>query len=71
MIGDKHKFLFVSITGLISDIAWQVTKEATKCAIASRTRRSATSPTVSCRKCATGSARCVRRLDLFTQPAAL
>jgi phosphoribosylamine--glycine ligase len=27
MNGDKRKFLFVSITGLISDIAWQVTKE--------------------------------------------
>src|SRR5690242_10808818 len=27
MNGEKHKFLFVSITGLISDIAWQVVKE--------------------------------------------
>jgi phosphoribosylamine--glycine ligase len=27
MNGDKRKFLFVSITGLISDIAWQVAKE--------------------------------------------
>jgi len=27
MNGDKHKFLFVSISGLISDIAWQVVKE--------------------------------------------
>jgi phosphoribosylamine---glycine ligase len=27
MNGDKRKFLFVSITGLISDIAWQVVKE--------------------------------------------
>src|SRR6186997_3067434 len=27
MNGDKRKFLFVSISGLISDIAWQVTKE--------------------------------------------
>ena len=27
MNGDKRKFLFVSITGLISDIAWQVLKE--------------------------------------------
>ncbi len=28
MNGDKRRFLFVSITGLISDIAWQVAKEA-------------------------------------------
>ena len=27
MNGDKRKFLFVSISGLISDIAWQVAKE--------------------------------------------
>ena len=27
MNGDKRKFLFVSTTGLISDIAWQVAKE--------------------------------------------
>ena len=27
MNGDKRNFLFVSITGLISDIAWQVAKE--------------------------------------------
>ena len=27
MNGDKRKFLFVSISGLISDIAWQVSKE--------------------------------------------
>ena len=27
MNDDKRKFLFVSITGLISDIAWQVVKE--------------------------------------------
>ena len=27
MNNDKRKFLFVSITGLISDIAWQVAKE--------------------------------------------
>src|SRR5262249_8126426 len=27
MNGDKRKFLFVSITGLIGDIAWQVVKE--------------------------------------------
>ena len=28
MNGDKRKFLFVSISGLISDIAWQVAKES-------------------------------------------
>ena len=27
MSGDKRKFLFVSLSGLISDIAWQVAKE--------------------------------------------
>src|SRR5262249_58902211 len=27
MNGDKRKFLFVSLSGLISDIAWQVAKE--------------------------------------------
>jgi len=27
---DKKKFLFVSLDGLIADIAWQVVKEATK-----------------------------------------
>ena len=57
MNGDKRKFLFVSISGLISDIAWQVAKEGHEVRYCIEEKRSATSPMVSCQKCATGSAR--------------
>ena len=49
------KFLFVSLDGLIGDIAWQVVKEGHEVRyFIDEPRRSATSPTASCRRSTTG-----------------
>jgi hypothetical protein len=44
---EKRKFLFVSLSGLIGDIAWQVLKEGHDVRYYIEAEKSATSPTVS------------------------